>query len=210
MHHPGLVSPTPALRRSVLLLASLAVIGCRQGAPAPEDWESYFAFSRRAIPAEELLGGAEILFGVDPGSDPNWVFGSLRSPEGVGMVNARVEDLEEGTLLTGYDSVFSFGAPGPGPSGEAPGVIWFPLSIRHADPRVGDQLSFRVRLILDDSSVVEWEGPPGSERPAPLIVVVRSPSRVGVLVASVAAGAALLVLLGTGLFWIRLRRRHSR
>jgi hypothetical protein len=81
--------------------------------------------------------------------------------------------------------------------------------MRQPDARAGDTLTFPVRLVLSDSSEVEWSGPPGSERPAPTLLVVRSHHRFGVSAVSTAAEMALFTLLLMGAHQFTRWRRQS-
>jgi hypothetical protein len=60
----------------------------------------------------------------------------------------------------------------------------------------GDELRFPVELVMGDGSVVNWNGPSGSARPAPTLLVSSwLGSRPGLAVSGIAAAAAILVLL---------------
>jgi hypothetical protein len=84
----------------------------------------------------------------------------------------------------------------------------FGMFINIPEARVGESYAFPVILTLSDSSKVRWDGPPGSERPAPTLSVGESPPRASVRVGAALVSLALLVLFVTGLYWIRQRRSH--
>jgi hypothetical protein len=93
-------------------------------------------------------------------------------------------------------------------SGEIPvgEIETFFMYIAAPDARVGESYAFPVILTLSDSSKVRWDGPPGSERPAPTLSVGESPPRASIRVGAPLVSLALLVLFVTGLYWIRQRR----
>ena len=63
----------------------------------------------------------------------------------------------------------------------------------------GDELRFPVELVMADGSVVSWNGPPGSARPAPTLLVSSSfGSGRGLALSGILAAAAILVLLSAG------------
>jgi len=76
-------------------------------------------------------------------------------------------------------------------------------------PKIGDTLVFPVQVVLKDSSVVRWDGPPGSERPAPLLVVRRA-RRVGTKTGLVIVVFALIPLLAAGAWKARRQVRPER
>lgn len=93
------------------------------------------------------------------------------------------------------------------PPGEGGAVF---IKLRLVGAREGDTLTFPVELTLEDGSIVEWTGPPGSERPAPSVVVGEPPAQVPAPVGLGVAGLALLVLLTSGGYMLRRHRSRSR
>jgi hypothetical protein len=83
----------------------------------------------------------------------------------------------------------------------------FAMFARFSELAVGDVLTFPVQLVLSDSSVVDWNGPPGSGRPAPTLVVERPFASGARLIAiGLVAALAIVVLLSAGLQLVRGRR----
>jgi hypothetical protein len=97
--------------------------------------------------------------------------------------------------------------------GEIPigGMEVFGIPIQSEEATAGDVFSFPVELRLSDSSVVEWTGPPGSERPAPTVTVGASPPRASRSLIAVAGVIALLALASAGpvRFWPGIRKRPA-
>lgn len=207
---PSRRSPTwPGLLVPAVLLG---LVGCSLQPPS----SAGVAFSRRSIPANELRRGAEVRFKVD--SETFYVWQTrVRIPPGVGWfwnttpgTRQRMQERlgPGGPPFDSVQSVKHGSTPRriDGKPMEGGWHLWNPL-IAHANPRVGDTLVFPVTLVLADSSVVEWTGPPGSERPAPTIVVGRALPRLPVTATVAAAAVALVVLVVTGLLWVWHRRR---
>jgi hypothetical protein len=96
---------------------------------------------------------------------------------------------------------WSGGELAPGTLGIFP--IWF--SFRRAE--VGDTLVFPVELVLKDGSVVEWGGPPGSDRPAPRLVV-RQGRRFGGRTSLMIVTLALVPLFAAGVWKVSQRMRY--
>jgi len=84
----------------------------------------------------------------------------------------------------------------------------FPFSFSLSDNEVGNPLAFPVELVLSDSSVVRWDGPPGSERPAPRLVWKQG-WRPGGRTNLVLVAMALVPLFLAGLWKLRQRVRNK-
>jgi hypothetical protein len=89
------------------------------------------------------------------------------------------------------------------PPGEG-GTVFIRIGMLSA--REGDTLTFPVELTLEDGSIVEWRGPPGSGRPAPMVVVGEPPTRNPTVFLLVVTALALVVLLTAGGYMLRQRR----
>lgn len=86
------------------------------------------------------------------------------------------------------------------PCGQFETVAFF---VEHTEARVGDTLAFPVTLLLSDSSLVEWAGLPGSERPAPILLVGEAPPRLPARAVITAGILAALILIFVGIYMIR-------
>lgn len=83
----------------------------------------------------------------------------------------------------------------------------FAMFVALSDVDEGDELRFPVELVMADGSVVNWNGPPSSTRPAPTLVVSSSlGSGRGLAVSGIVAGAAILVLVSAGVRLLTSRR----
>ena len=208
---PKTTNPRAVLRcMAVLLAGSIPVAACRPGVytepivgvEVPDPWEAEdmlregtdVTFRVRAeyeLPVVEVK--VEFPDRVESWStamlfDDSWFHASLqhrRQHEGEGAwVN-----LSRGEITLG-------------------GFETFGMFIKIPDAKAGESYSFPVRLTLSDSSVVWWDGPPGSEHPAPVLYVGDAPPRVPVLGGTIVGALAFIVLLVAGLYWIRQRRSN--
>jgi hypothetical protein len=91
------------------------------------------------------------------------------------------------------------------PGGEENYAAFF----RYADAFPGKALYFGVRLMLSDSTMIEWTGPPGSERPALRVeAVAPTPNRFVVPAAITLALLCMGILLVAGVWKARLHLRY--
>jgi hypothetical protein len=198
--------PKPG-RLLFFLFASICWGGCVPSHPTLQDSEPGVSWTPTALPANDLMAGTFVSLGVSP-------------PEGLPVIEVQLIPPEEVEIVSGWTSSYRQGLEAVGGFGGASfdSVRWlkgelpprkgqvFTAQIRHPDPRPGEVLTFRVRLILSDSSTVEWTGPLGSERPAPTIAVEARWPRLGALAGLVGAALSILVLLFVGVYRVRVWR----
>jgi hypothetical protein len=184
----------------LLLTVFLPSVACRPGEYSlpPEA----VAFLHPYITEHELQGGHFITLQVRSEESLSVVEINVRMPDGVRPVT---------TPSHFDDSWFRRGAArnsprasirrthGEIPSGESE-LLHF--AVQGEEVTAGDVLSFPVELTLSDSSLVRWDAPPGSERPAPALVVRRDRG-VGIKPVLVFVGLALIPLLTAGAWKVR-------
>ena len=197
----------PSARLPALIsLGLLALGGCHSGAPA----ERWVRVSRSSIPLSEVRVHARIDIAVKAPSDLSILKVTVRLPLGAHQHGIRaVADTplrhiggEGGDRPSLYWSGRAGGEITPGTYGR------FPVQFRATGAETGDTLFFPVEVLMGDSSIVEWNGLPGSEWPAPMVVVGRPMPRVERKPALVASALAVLVLLVAGFY--KIRQRGSR
>ena len=187
-------------RGAVVLLVLLGLGGCRPGLPTHA-----VAFSDSIISEAELRSDLSITL-------------LIRAEEALPIVEIKVEipPAVRNWGVARFRGEFPFKESRGGKTfvshtrGEIPvgeGKA-FPIVIQSAEAKPGDVLSFPTELTLSDSSVIVWAGPPGSERPAPRLVVMEArgiEARTFLLVAAF----ALVLLLSVGAWKARQRRKEK-
>ena len=191
---------------SAVLAAALVLGACRA---TPPDGVAFLRSSISSRPSELQVAGAShsIQLGINHQGDLSIVEVRIEMPSEVeALWPVRTPGAPFGRICcTWY-------APPRGPArwsdGEMrPGAFHvFAMFVALSELAVGDVLSFPVQLVLSDSSSVDWNGGPGSGRPAPTLVVEQAFGSRARLIAILAAALASVVLLLAGLQLVRGRR----
>ncbi len=193
--------------RPMILIATLVLGGC---SARPPDGVAFLRSSIQSKPSDLQVAGAShtIQLGVNHQGDRSIVEVRIEMPS---QVEALWPVREPGAPFERICCTWY--APPLGPARWSDGVMRtgafhvFAMFVALSELAVGNVLSFPVQLVLSDSSVVDWNGPPGSDRPAPTLVVKESlGSGASLLAFGLAAALAIVVLLVAGLQLVRGRR----
>ncbi len=192
---------------SAVLAAALVLGACRA---TPPDGVAFLRSSISSRPSELQVAGAShsIQLGINHQGDLSIVEVRIEMPSEVeALWPVRTPGAPFGRICCTW-----YAAPrGPArwSDGEMrPGAFHvFAVFVALSELAVDDVLSFPVQLVLSDSSVVDWNGPPGSDRPAPTLAVNESlGSGARLFAIGLAAALAIVVLLVAGLQLVRGRR----